>query len=244
MIILPAIDILNGNCVRLQKGEYDSAHKVAADAIETAKAFEADGAEYIHVVDLNGAKDGEKINNELICRIASSVNVPIEVGGGIRRFEDVEYYLERGVSRVIIGSAAYTNPELVKRSADKYGARIAVGIDARGGKVSTQGWTQTSDIGYTEFAVEMEKLGIGNVIFTEIERDGMLSGIDADKYAALMSAVKLDITASGGIKDIEDIKALMAIGVYGAICGKSIYSGSLSLPQAIKCAKEAIGDKK
>ncbi|MBO5273526.1 MAG: 1-(5-phosphoribosyl)-5-[(5-phosphoribosylamino)methylideneamino]imidazole-4-carboxamide isomerase [Clostridia bacterium] len=238
MIILPAIDILDGACVRLQKGAYETAHKVAADPMETAHAFEAAGADYIHMVDLNGAKDAKCTNRDLFVKVAAEISCPIELGGGIRTMEAVEYYLTHGISRVILGSAALRDPELVKRAAGTYGEKIAVGIDAKGGKVSVEGWIDTSDVDYIEFANLMESLGVGNIIFTDISRDGMLTGPNLDQLAALKDAISVDITASGGIKDIDDIRNLRDMKLYGAICGKSLYSGSLSLDEAIALCRE------
>lgn len=233
MIILPAIDILDGACVRLQKGAYETAHKVAADPLETARAFETVGADYIHMVDLNGAKDAKCVNRDLFVKIAEAVSCPIELGGGIRTMEAVEYYLTHGISRVILGSAALRDPELVKRAAGSYGDRIAVGIDAKEGKVSVEGWVDTSDVDYLSFAKMMESLGVGNIIFTDISRDGMLTGPNLEQLSALKETVNLDITASGGIKGIDDIKHLRDMELYGAICGKSLYAGSLALEEAI-----------
>jgi len=234
MIILPAIDILGGSCVRLVKGEYGTAEKVAQDPFETAQSFCKAGAEYIHLVDLDGAKRGSKVNNELLCAIAAKVDVPVELGGGIRDIETISYYLDNGISRVILGSAALSDPELVKRATAKYGEKIAVGIDAKNGMVSTSGWLVTSDADYLDFAELMEKCGVGNIIFTDIDKDGTLAGPNLEQLAALSKRVSVKITASGGIKSIEDIKALAKMKLYGAICGKSLYSGTLDLEEAIR----------
>lgn len=233
MIILPAIDILGGACVRLVRGEYDSAHKVAADPLETILSFVADGATYIHTVDLDGAKQGKMVNEKLLCGLAASVPVPIELGGGIRDMEKVEYYLENGISRVILGSAALRNPAFVREAVRRYRGQIAVSIDARGGKVYISGWTQSSETDYISFARIMEDCGVGNIIFTDIDRDGTQSGANFEQLAALRDAVSADITASGGIKDMNDIKTLAEMDLYGAITGKAIYSGSLSLREAV-----------
>lgn len=234
MVILPAIDILGGKCVRLLRGDYATAGEVAESPIQTAKLFEQSGAEYIHIVDLDGAKSGSKINNSLVCEIISSVNIPIEIGGGIRDIETIEYYISRGADRVILGSAALRNPSFVKESAKLFPNRIAAGIDARNGKVSIEGWTETSNVDLFEFAKIMEQNGAANIIYTNIERDGTLGGIDASEYKKLVGSVSIPITASGGIRDISDIKNLLKTGVWGAICGKSIYSGTLDLKEAIR----------
>jgi phosphoribosylformimino-5-aminoimidazole carboxamide ribotide isomerase len=236
MIILPAIDILNGSCVRLLRGEYGTAHKVASDPFDTILTFAADGAQYIHIVDLDGAKRGMPVNHGLICRLAVSVQVPVEAGGGIRDMKTVEYYLENGVSRVILGSAALTDPGFVREAVRLYGKKIAVGIDARDGRVSVSGWTRDSETDYLSFARLMEDCGVRNIIFTDINRDGTLLGPNYSQLADLCDAVSVDITASGGINNIDDIKILASMKLYGAIAGKAIYSGSLSLKEAVEYA--------
>lgn len=238
MIILPAIDILGGECVRLFKGEYDTARKVAADPFETVKDFEKCGAEYIHMVDLDGAKNGEKTNAELFVKLARTINVPIELGGGIRNMETVEFYLDNGISRVILGSAALHNKDFCARAVDKYGEKIAVGIDAKDGKVSTSGWLETSDVDYIEFAKEMQSVGVKNIIFTDISKDGTLAGPNLQMLQNLKNALCIDITASGGVKDITDIENLMQMDLYGVIAGRSIYDGTLDLATAINLTKQ------
>ncbi|MDP4152924.1 MAG: 1-(5-phosphoribosyl)-5-[(5-phosphoribosylamino)methylideneamino]imidazole-4-carboxamide isomerase [Bacillota bacterium] len=238
MIIIPAIDIKNGECVRLVQGSFETAHKVAQDALETAKQFEKSGAEYLHMVDLDGAKDGKPVNHELITKVAKAISIPVEVGGGIRTAETVDFYIENGVSRVILGSAALQNPDMVKEAIVKYGKKISVGIDAKNGFVSTEGWLQTSSVNYIEFAKMMAEIGVSNIIFTDISRDGTLNGPNLNALLELAKSVPCDITASGGIKDINDISALKKLGLYGAICGKSIYSGTLDLKEAIRLSKE------
>lgn len=242
MIIIPAIDILGGRCVRLQKGDYATAGEVAVSALETARAFVSAGAEYIHIVDLDGAKSGRRVNHELIARVISGCGVPVEVGGGIRTLEDIEWYIDRGAGRVILGSAAHRNPELVREAAHRYGDKIAVGIDARGGRVATEGWTETSDTDYTGFARAMQDAGVRFAIVTDIDRDGMLSGVNTAMLAALKEATNLNLIASGGVRDISDIRALASLGIYGAIAGKSIYSGTLDLKEAVMYCKSAGGE--
>lgn len=238
MIILPAIDILDGACVRLYKGEYATARKVAADPFETIKSFEAAGAAYIHTVDLDGAKKGSRVNAELLCRLAQSIEVPMELGGGVRDMETIEYYLKNGVSRIILGSAALKNRELLCRAVDTYGEKIAVGIDAKNGKVSTEGWTETGETDYLEFASEMEAIGVSNIIFTDISRDGTLAGPNTQMLAALSARVSIRITASGGVKNLEDIRVLKDMDLYGAIAGRALYDGTLSLVEAVKLTGE------
>lgn len=238
MIILPAIDILGGKCVRLTKGEYGTAEKVAADPIETALSFERAGAEFIHMVDLDGAKEGSRVNSDIYTEVARRVNVPIEVGGGIRDMDTVDFYINKGIERVIIGSAALKNPSLVKEAVEKYGERIAVGIDALDGMVKTAGWCECSDVNYIDLARKMAAVGVKYVIFTDISKDGTLEGPNLEQLGALADAVDINIIASGGIRDIGNIRDLANMNLYGAICGKSIYSGSLDLKEAIKVSKE------
>lgn len=238
MIILPAIDILGGKCVRLTKGEYGTAEQVAADPIETALSFVRDGAQYIHMVDLDGAKEGSRVNSDIYTEVAKRVPVPIEVGGGIRDMETVEHYLKKGIDRVIIGSAALKNPTLVKDAVKEYGGEhIAVGIDALNGMVKTAGWLEESNVNYIDLAREMEKMGVKYVIFTDISKDGTLTGPNLEQLSALAGAVSMNIIASGGIRDIGNIRDLASMKLYGAICGKSIYSGSLSLSEAVAVSK-------
>lgn len=238
MIIFPAVDILAGECVRLQKGEFSTVHKVFSSALAAAQQFEADGAEWLHVVDLDGAKNGRQGNLAVIETIARGTNLHLEVGGGIRSRETVERYLSRGIARVVLGSAALRDPALVKECAAAYGDRIAVGIDARDGFVSVEGWCEASDMEYCAFAKQMEAVGVQHLIFTDISRDGMLTGPNLEALAALQQAVSCKITASGGVRDLENIRALASMGLYGAICGKSLYSGTLSLPAALQLVED------
>lgn len=237
MIILPAIDIKDGQCVRLTKGDFATVEKVAEDPLETALSFESAGADWLHMVDLDGAREGNLRNSEVFIKAANSTGLKVELGGGIRTLESIDYYLESGITRVIIGSAAITNRELVRRAAEKYGERIAVGIDARNGMVSGDGWLTDSSITYLELARAMEDVGIRCIIFTDISKDGTLSGPNLDQLFKINEAVGCDIIASGGIHTIKDIIALKEMGLYGAICGKSIYRGTLSLEEAIACCK-------
>ena len=239
MIILPAIDILGGKCVRLVRGEYDTAAKVAENPVETVKYFADCGAEYIHMVDLDGAKEGKPVNAAIFIQAAKSVNVPIELGGGIRNMDTIDYYINNGISRIILGSVILQNKELAEKAVYKYGDRIAVGIDVKERKVKTSGWLVDSEADFVELAVEMSKIGVKNIISTDISVDGTLSGANLEYYKELKLALNsgVNITASGGIKDIEDIKNLCELDIYGAICGKSIYSGNLDLKQAIKFTK-------
>ena len=234
MLIFPAIDIKDGNCVRLVQGDYSTAHKVAEDPLETAKAFEAAGAEWIHMVDLDGAKDASLSNKEIFVNVAENTGLKVEVGGGIRNMEAVDYYLSNGISRVILGSAAVKNPDFVKQAVEKYGEKIAVGIDAKNEYVAAEGWLDTSDVHYLELAKKMESIGVKTIIFTDISKDGTLSGPNLEQLKAINEAVSCNIVASGGISGIDDIKSTRELGLYAAICGKSIYSGRLDLAEAIE----------
>lgn len=237
MIILPAIDIKDGQCVRLTKGDFATVEKVAEDPLLTAWSFQAAGAEWIHMVDLDGAKEGALVNSSVFVDVAKNTNLKVELGGGIRTMESIDYYMESGISRVIIGSAAISDPGLVKRAADRYGDRIAVGIDARNGMVSGDGWLTDSDITYLDLAKRMEAIGIRCIIFTDISKDGTLSGPNLEQLGLINDAVNCDIIASGGIHVMDDIIALKEMDLYGAICGKSIYKGTLSLKEAIETCK-------
>lgn len=234
MIILPAIDIKDGQCVRLTKGDFATVEKVAEDPLETALNFKKDGAEWLHMVDLDGAKAGSLKNSEVFLQVAEKSGLKVELGGGIRTMESIDYYLEHGISRVIIGSAAISNQELVKEAAEKYEGRIAVGIDARNGMVSGDGWLKDSDVTYLDLAKRMEAVGVKYIIFTDISKDGTLSGPNLEQLSCINEAVSCEIVASGGIHTMEDIVALKDMGLYGAICGKSIYKGTLSLKEAVQ----------
>ncbi len=236
MILLPAIDIRGGACVRLRRGDFGTAEQVADDPCETAAAFRAAGAAWIHMVDLDGAKDARPRNSEIFCRVAAESGLCVELGGGIRSMETIEFYLERGIRRVILGSAAVRDPGLVRDAVRHFGARIAVGIDARDGMAATDGWLDASGISYLELAKRMEDAGVRTIIFTDIARDGMLSGVSGAQLEALRRAVDCDIIASGGVKSLEDIDLCLELGLAGVICGKSVYSGSLDLKAAIERA--------
>ena len=236
MIILPAIDLKDKTCVRLVRGDFATAHKVAEDPFETAAGFRAAGASWIHMVDLDGAKTGGAANAGIFLRVARESGLRVELGGGIRSMDTIAYYLENGVSRIILGSVAVKDPALVKEAAQAYGEKIAVGIDAKNGMVATEGWLDTSDVNYIDLAKAMEQAGVQTIIFTDISKDGTLEGPNLEQLQRINASVSCKIIASGGIKDILDISACKDLGLYGVICGKSIYSGSLSLPEAIEGA--------
>ena len=237
MVILPAIDIKDGQCVRLFKGDYSTVQKVAESYMDTARAFEKAGAEWIHMVDLDGAKDASQQNRDIFLDVAKNTGLKVEVGGGIRSMDTVEMYLKNGISRVIIGSAAVKNPSLVKDAVKEYGSRIAVGIDAKNGFVATEGWLETSEVHFTQLAKAMSEVGVEYIIYTDISKDGTLSGVNAEQLDEINRCCNANIIASGGVHTIEDIKICKKLGLYGTICGKSIYSGTLDLKQAIAEAK-------
>ena len=237
MVILPAIDIKDGNCVRLFKGDYNTVQKVAESYMDTAFSFEKAGAEWVHMVDLDGAKDASQQNKDIFIDVAKNTKLKVEVGGGIRSLDTVEMYLTQGISRVIIGSAAVKNPELVKLAVKEFGDKIAVGIDAKNGYVATEGWLETSDVLFTVLAREMSRIGVKYIIFTDISKDGTLSGVNAEQLEQINTSCSAEIIASGGVHTIEDIKICKQLKLYGTICGKSIYSGSLDLAEAIQLSK-------
>lgn len=232
MVILPAIDLKDGKVVRLYKGDFDTVHQVADDPVDTARAFYRAGARWIHVVDLDGARDGLRKNADIV-RAVAGAGLHIELGGGIRSMADLEGVFALGVSRAVIGSAAVSRPELVEEAVSRYGSWIAVGVDALGGRVKTAGWVEDADLDYLAFARSMEKLGVKTIIFTDIETDGTLSGPSFGRLAALQGAVSCRIVASGGVSDNEDIRALADMGLYGAIIGKAYYAGTVDLARAV-----------
>ncbi|MCI6888790.1 MAG: 1-(5-phosphoribosyl)-5-[(5-phosphoribosylamino)methylideneamino]imidazole-4-carboxamide isomerase [Ruminococcus sp.] len=237
MIILPAIDIKDGNCVRLFKGDFSTVEKVAADYLETAKSFEAAGAKWIHMVDLDGAKEGKPVNAKIYTDVAEKTNLKVEVGGGIRNLETIQEYLNMGISRVILGSVALKNPELVSDAVDKFGSeKIVVGIDAVNEMVATEGWLESSDVNYIDLANKMIETGVKYFIFTDISKDGTLSGVNVQQLKKLADATygKCNIIASGGVHTMDDIVVCKEMGLYGTICGKSIYKGTLDLREAVE----------
>lgn len=241
MIILPAIDIKDGNCVRLFKGDFSTVEKVAGDYLETAKSFEDAGASWIHMVDLDGAKEGRPVNTKIYTDVAEKTNLKVEIGGGIRNLETIQEYLSMGITRVILGSVALKNPKLVSDAVEKFGnERIVVGIDAVNGMVATEGWLESSDVNYIELADKMISVGVRYFIFTDISKDGTLSGVNTEQLKALADATsgRADIVASGGVHTMDDIIACKEMGLYGTICGKSIYKGTLNLKEAVEYSEK------
>ena len=237
MLILPAIDIIDGKPVRLYQGDYNKKEIVAEDILETAKSFEKAGAEFIHLVDLDGAKKGELVNGDVIIKVAQTLNMKVEVGGGIRTYETIKYLIDNGISRVILGTSAMEDEELLKRSIKDFGDKIAVGIDCKDGYAYGRGWLEGSSLYYIDFAKKLESLGVKNVIVTDISKDGTLQGPNVEMLKELKENINMDITASGLIRDIYNIKALNDLDLYGAITCKAIYAGTLSLDEAIRLTK-------
>lgn len=238
MIILPAIDIKDGNCVRLFKGDFSTVEKVASDYMETAKSFEKSGATWIHMVDLDGAKEGKPVNTDIYLDVVKNTNLNVEVGGGIRNLDTVEMYISKGVSRVILGSVALKNPQIVKDAVKEYGDKVAVGIDALNGMVAVEGWLDGSTVDYISLAKEMVSVGVKYIIFTDISKDGTLSGVNLEQLGNLAKSVDCNIIASGGVHTMQDIIDCKKLNLYGTICGKSIYKGTLNLEEAVKFARK------
>lgn len=237
MLIFPAIDIIDGRPVRLYKGDFSTAKQVASDAVETALGFEKAGCEWIHMVDLDGSLKKEPVNSETFISVARQTKLKVELGGGIRTVRDIDFYVNNGISRIVLGSVAVKNPDLVKEAVKEFGDIIAVGIDAKNGYVATEGWLEKSDIYFIELAKAMEDVGVKTIIFTDISKDGTLSGPNIEQLVEINDAVSCDITASGGITGITDILALRDKKLYGAICGKSIYEQTLDLREALEVCK-------
>ena len=233
MLIFPAIDLKDGKVVRLVKGDFQTVHQVAEDPVATARTFYEAGARFLHMVDLDGAKDGKRKNGDIV-RSAASVGLRIELGGGIRTMEDLDEVFAMGVWRAVIGSAAVSNPGLVAEAVAKYGAEhIAVGIDTKDGMVRTAGWVENAGLDYIDFAKSMESIGIKYIIFTDIDTDGMLSGPSCQRLEALQKAVGCSVTASGGVSCNDDIRLLRDMGLYAAIIGKAWYAGAIDLSGAV-----------
>ena len=242
MMIYPAIDIRGGRCVRLTEGRFDAETVFADDPAEMALKWAGLGAEFLHLVDLDGALAGEGKNVPVIERILQSVSIPVQLGGGIRNLETIEKLLSLGVTRLILGSAAVKNPQLVEEACKKYPGHIAVGIDAKNGDVAIEGWGKGSGVAATELAKKMAAYGVETIIYTDISRDGMLSGVNVEATAALARACGVPIIASGGVASLEDIRRVKAVesdGVQGCIIGKAIYTGAVDLKEALALAKEA-----
>lgn len=237
MICIPAIDLLDGQAVRLFQGDYNQGEQVGdIDAI--IKRFNQSNAQYLHIVDLNGAKSGCRVNDKLIQSIAQKAEMPFEVGGGIRNMETIEAYLSYGADRVILGTAALEDEVFLKSALQRYGDQIAVGIDCKDGYVCVSGWLSQSHVYYLDFAKKLEAMGVKTIIVTDIKTDGTLSGPNLDMLIKLRAQTSMQIIASGGVRDLQNLIDLKAIGMDGAITGKAIYAGTLNLEAAVKICQE------
>lgn len=237
MILFPAIDLYEGQAVRLYQGDYRQMTVYSPDPAALARKFAATGATHIHLVDLEGARDGTTPNLQLIRRIAAETGLFVEVGGGIRNMDIARAYLENGVSRVILGTAAVTDPDFLQNALDTWGERVAVGADLRDGQVAIRGWQQTSDEGAQSFFDRMQGLGVSTMICTDISRDGAMRGANLELYRSLAKRQGLQIVASGGVSSLDDIKALRQMDLYGVILGKAYYTGAVDLADALEAAK-------
>ena len=237
MNVFPAIDLYDKKAVRLYKGDYRNMTVYSEDPASVALDFKAAGAKYIHVVDLEGAKTGDTPNFDTVARIIEKSGLFVEIGGGIRSIETVEKYINAGASRVILGTAALTDRAFLLEALEKFGEKIAVGVDIKDGFVAIRGWIEKSETDAFEFLRELDSLGVKTVICTDISKDGAMMGTNHALYEKLSRELSLDIITSGGVSSIEDIKRLSALGIYGAIIGKAYYTGAISLPEAIEVAK-------
>ena len=237
MLIFPAIDLYDGKAVRLLRGEYDKMTIYSDNPIEIAKAFEKEGATHIHMVDLEGAKSGETPNISIVEQIARETSLFTEIGGGIRSMEVVDRYINAGVDRVILGTAAVENIDFLKSAVKKYGDKIAVGADIKDGFVAIKGWTEKSAYSCLEFCKSMQDIGVKTLICTDISKDGAMQGTNTELYKELSQKLNTQIVASGGVSDIENVRILRKMEIYGAIIGKAYYTGAISLKEAIEVAK-------
>lgn len=240
MIVFPAIDIRGGKCVRLTEGRFDQETIFADQPVDMAVRWANEGAEYLHVVDLDGALAGKPVNTAAISEIVKAVKIPVQLGGGIRTLDNIKECLEAGVQRVILGSVAVREPELVAAACKQYGDRIVVGIDARDGIAAVEGWGITGGVSAEALAKKMAQVGVARIIYTDISRDGMLSGVNVTATAALAQAAGIPVIASGGVRDMNDMKSIKAAenaGIEGVIVGKAIYMGSLNLRDALNLAR-------
>lgn len=237
MIILPAIDLLDRKAVRLLKGDYNQVTVYSDSPLEVAEKFKSLGATHIHMVDLDGAKYGTAPNMDIVAEVAEKTGLFIEIGGGIRSMETVKKYIDAGISRVILGTAAICDENFLKEAVKAYGEKIAVGADVKDGKIAVKGWLEQSDVTLDEFFLKMQDLGVKNIICTDISRDGAMRGTNLELYRELSAKYSLDITASGGVSSIEDVKRLREMNLYGAIIGKAYYTGAVDLKEAIEVAR-------
>jgi len=238
MNIFPAIDLIDGKAVRLVRGDYKQMTVYSDDPVAVAKKFAACGAKYLHVVDLEGARDGSVPNIETVRRLIRESGLLVEIGGGIRSMETVKTYIDAGAFRVIIGTAAVTDPAFLEEAIAAYGDKIAVGVDIRDGKVAIKGWTEVSALECFDFCAELQSKGVSCVICTDISKDGLLGGTNLALYSEMAKRFSINVTASGGVSSAKDVRTLAGMGLYGAILGKALYTGDLDLCDALRAAEE------
>ena len=234
MILLPAIDLYEKKVVRLTRGDYAQMTVYNDDPVAQAKLFQEAGAQWLHTVDLEGAKDGSTPNYSVIEAICKDTSLKVEIGGGIRSLDTIQKYLDAGVERVILGTKAVTDPAFLEESLDKFGSHIAVGVDIKDGKIAIKGWLETAQDSVEDFFTKLCKLGVSTVICTDVSKDGMLAGTNVDLYRQLSQKFSLDLLASGGVSSREDLTRLKELGLYGAILGKALYTGALDLKAALR----------
>ena len=237
MIIIPAIDIFHGQAVRLLRGNYDDMTVYDPDPVNTVMIFRNDGAEWIHIVDLEGAKSGEPVIIDTVMKIRESSGLKCEIGGGVRDMSSIERYIDSGVDRVILGTSA-TKEGFAREAVKNFGDKIAVGVDIRAGKVAVKGWLEDSGIDALTFCKRMQDDGVSTLIITDISRDGAMSGINTELYAGLSQSLSVNITASGGVSTLDDVRTLAGLGIYGAIIGKAYYTGAVKISEAIEAVKQ------
>ena len=237
MFIFPAIDLYEGKAVRLYKGDYNQMTVYSDKPLEVARDFEKSGAKHLHIVDLEGARDGTTPNLDTVCALKQNTSLFCEIGGGIRNMDIVDRYIAAGVDRVILGTAAVTNPEFAAEAAKKYGEKIAVGVDIKDGFVAVKGWTEKSEETAIEFCKKMQSIGITTLICTDISKDGAMQGTNVELYKTLSGELNMQIIASGGVSSLDDVKALRKLDIYGAIIGKAYYTGAVSIAEAVEVAK-------
>ena len=237
MILFPAIDLYEKKAVRLYKGDYANMTVYSENPIEIALDFQNKGCTHIHMVDLEGAKDGTTPNLDIVTQVCRETNLFVEIGGGIRNMQTMERYLQAGVSRVILGTAAVNDPAFLEEAVKKYGQKIAVGADVKDGKIAIKGWIETAPITLEAFLEQMQSMGITNIICTDISKDGAMRGTNLELYRQLSQQFAMEITASGGVTDLEDIRKLRQMDLYGAIIGKAYYTGAIDLKEALEAAK-------
>ena len=237
MILFPAIDLSEGKAVRLLRGDYNRKTVFSDDPLSVARNFVSCGATCVHLVDLDGAKDGTTPNADVVKNIATKTPLFCEIGGGVRSLDTAEYYFSCGVDRVILGTAAVTDPDFLKSAVREYGKRIAVGADIRDGEIAIRGWTEKSGVKTDDFMKEMDDLGVGCVIVTDVSKDGAMKGTNRELYRELSQKYRVPITASGGVSNLDDVIALRKLNLYGAIIGRAYYDKAIDLTEAIKVAK-------